>query len=95
MKTDNSMKIILVVIAVGIWAIVLQNTGLIPSEQKVYVSGGYVTTDMDGTIEVSGSVSVDNTVDVNIHEINGLNEVTTGHGTHSVFPYGYMLPTSD
>lgn len=68
-KSKNlSLKAILISIAVGIWAIVLQNAGVIPTNQNVkvvntvdtYVNGGNIDAD------VSGSVSVDNTVDVNI-----------------------------
>ena len=66
---DKSFKIILISIAIGIWALVLQNTGLIPTNQNVYVKGGYVS--VDGNVDVSGSVSVDNTVDVNLDEILG------------------------
>ena len=85
-----SLRAILIVIALGIWAIVLQNTGLIPTNQNVNV----VNT-VDTNSEVSGTVSIDNTVDVNIDAINGYNTVTTGSGTHSVFPYGYMLPVDN
>jgi hypothetical protein len=57
-------NIILIVIAFGIWAIVLQNAGLISTTQKVKVVN---TIDAD----VSGNVEVDNTVDINIQEVNG------------------------
>lgn len=55
---------------IGIWILVLQNFGIIPVSQNVGVTnevavGGRVSAD------VSGSVSVDNTVDVNLYEING------------------------
>lgn len=100
MKMNNiSLKAILIVIGVGIWAIVLQNAGVIPTKQTVFVDGGHVDIEslvrVFGAVEVNGSVSVDNTVDVNIHEINGYNQVTTGIGTHSVFPFGYMLPVDN
>lgn len=85
-----SLKTILIVIAAGVWVIVLQNAGIIPTNQRVKV----VNT-VDAYARVSGRVSVDNTVDVNIHEINGYNTVTTGSGTHSVFPYGYTLPVEN
>lgn len=74
----------------------LQNAGVIPKlvnsekgTKNVFVTGGHITAD------VNGIVSVENTVDVNIHEINGHNQVTTALGTHSVFPYGYMLPVNN
>lgn len=93
MKTfipNISLKMVLVVIAIGIWTLVLQNSGIIPMSQRVTVENTVQT-----NAEVSGSVSVENTVDVNIHEINGYNTVTTAGGTHSVFPYGYTLPVDN
>lgn len=50
-----SLKSILVIIAIGIWMLVLQNLGVIPVAQDVRVKN---------TVEVSGNVDVDNTVDV-------------------------------
>lgn len=90
-------KILLGIIAIGIWVIVLQNAGIIPTSQNVKVINTVDTYTNGGNInaEISGTVNVSNTVDVNIHEINGHNKVTTGKGTHSVFPYGYMLPVDN
>ena len=68
-KKNLSLKAILIVIGIGIWVIVLQNAGIIPTKQNVYVKGGYV--DVDNTVRVSGDVSVDNTVDIDLSEING------------------------
>jgi hypothetical protein len=51
-----------------------------------------VTNTVDTYSQVTGEVEIENTIDVNIEAINGYNTVTTGKGTHSVFPYGYMLP---
>lgn len=65
-KSKNiSLKAILIVIAVGIWMIVLQNFNVFDNRQDVYVRGGYIDAD------VSGSVSVDNEVDINISSVNG------------------------
>ena len=93
---NSSSNIFLFVIGIGIWVLVLQNAGIIPTKQNVYVKGGFVEIEkpvsIDGEVRVEGSVDIENTVDVNIHEINGYNQVTTGMGRHSVFPYGYMLP---
>lgn len=75
-KSKNiSLKAILIIMTIGIWAIFLQNAGIIPTSQKVrvvntvdtYVNGGNIDAD------VSGSVSVDNEVDVDIRKINGWN----------------------
>lgn len=67
---NKTSKIILLVIAMGIWAIVLQNAGVIPTSQNVKVVNG-VDTYVNGTVKVSGSVDIDNTVDINIKEIQG------------------------
>ncbi|WP_332736864.1 hypothetical protein [Flavihumibacter sp.] len=60
-----SLKALLFAIGLGIWVIVLQNAGIIPTKQNVYVKGGKIDAD------VSGSVSIDNTVDINIEAVNG------------------------
>lgn len=67
-RKNISLKTILIFIAVGIWVIVLQNTGLIPTKQNVYIKGGSL--DVDGTVSVRGSVDVDNMVDVNLNVLN-------------------------
>ena len=89
----KTLKLILSAIAIGVWTLVFQNLGLIPNIQKVRVVNE-VDANVANTIkaDVSGSVSIDNTVDVNIHQINGYNQVTTKMGTQTVFPFGYMLP---
>lgn len=89
-----SLKVILSSIAIGIWVLVFQNAGIIPTSQNVKVTNE-VDAYVRGRVNIDGSVNIDNTVDVNIHSINGYNQVTTGKGTHSVFPYGYMLPVDN
>ncbi len=66
-----SLKAILIAIGLGIWVIVLQNAGIIPTKQNVYVKGGYIDADINRTVDVRGYVSVDNTVDVNLDAISG------------------------
>jgi len=70
-KSSNiSLKVILIIIAIGIWVIALQNTGLIPIRQNVYVEGGYIDAEVSGsvrvnnTVDISGSIDVLNTVSV-------------------------------
>lgn len=72
-KKNLFIKAILMVIGIGIWAIVLQNGGVIPTNQKVYVVNTVDTYVNGGSIdaEVSGSVDIYNTVDVNLEEILG------------------------
>lgn len=67
---DKTLKIVLIVIAVGIWAIVLQNAGIIPTNQNVKVVNE-VDAYVRGRVDVDGSVSVDNTVSVSIDEVLG------------------------
>ena len=83
----KTFKLILSLIAIGVWILVLQNTGIIPITHRVRVINeidANITNAVDAN--VSGSVNVNNTVDVNIHAINGYNQVTTGTG--SIYPYG-------
>ena len=61
-----SLKVILIIMAVGIWTFVLQNAGIIPTKQNVYVKGGYVNADINGTLDVN----VENEVDVNVSSVN-------------------------
>lgn len=76
-KSKNvGLKTLVIITAIGIWAIVFQNAGLIPTSRRVivvntvdtYVNGGKIDAD------VSGSVDVDNQVDINLEAINGYND---------------------
>ena len=80
MKKIISEKAILLFIGIGIWALVLQNTGIIPSDKGVYINGGNVS--------VSGNVNVANTVDVNIKEV-GDSSVTGG-----IYKFGNAKPNT-
>lgn len=65
------MKTILIVIGIGIWAVVLQNAGVIPTKQNVYVKGGYIDADVSGSVDIDNTVDVNGYIDVNIQAING------------------------
>lgn len=67
-KVVTSLKSILLSIAVGIWVLVLQNCGIFPANRNVRVTNAVEAS-------VSGSVAVDNTVDVNLMSINGHRDV--------------------
>lgn len=82
-----SLKTILVVIATGIWVNALQNLGVIPIKQKVIV-----TNEVDAY--VSGSVSVDNTVDVNLCEINNHSNVFFNNPRRGEKDKYYVIPVS-
>ena len=69
-----SIKALLVVIALGIWANVLQNAGIIPSAGKqVYVVGGDINANVTGEVDVRNTVDVDvqNQVSVDIERVLG------------------------
>ncbi len=70
---NKTSKILLLVIAIGIWAIVLQNAGIIPTNQNVKVVNTVDTHVTGGSLnaDVSGRVSVGNTVSVSIDEVLG------------------------
>lgn len=65
-----TLKGLILVTAIGIWVIALQNLGVIPVSQKVKVVE-VVRVVGNVNADVSGSVSVDNTVDVNLDEVLG------------------------
>jgi hypothetical protein len=68
---NTFLKTILTVMTIGIWMIVLQNAGVVPTKQNVYVKGGYIDADVSGSVRVSNSVEVEvgNTVSVSIDEV--------------------------
>ncbi|MBN2834480.1 MAG: hypothetical protein JXR48_05885 [Candidatus Delongbacteria bacterium] len=87
-KSKNiSLKAILIIIAVGIWVIIFQNAGIIPTNQNVRVVNSV-------DAYVSGSVDVDNTVDINIHEINGHRDVFFNNPRRGEKNKYYVLPVS-
>lgn len=89
-----SLRVILISIGVGIWVIVLQNAGIIPTKQNVYVKGGYIDADINRTVDVRGSVSVDNTVDINLQEINGQRNVFFNNPRRGEKDKYYVIPVS-
>lgn len=74
MGRNISIKALLIVIAVGVWASVLQNAGVIPSVGKqVYVVGGDIDANVSGAVDVRNTVDVDvqNQVSVDIERVLG------------------------
>lgn len=59
-----SLKSILVIIAIGIWMLVLQNLGIIPVTQDVSVEN---TVDVSGTVDVGNIVDVSGTVNTEVY----------------------------
>lgn len=73
MKKVLSLRSILIVIALGVWANVLQTAGVIPTSQKVQVTNTVDTYVNGGNLQVKGDVDINGTVDVDIKKINGWN----------------------
>lgn len=106
MKSNNIFqKTILSVIGIGIWVLVLQNAGIIPTEKKVHVNGGNIdvsgSVNVDNTVGVSGGVfvsggyiEVGNTVDINIDEINGHRDVFFNNPSRGDRSKYYVLPVT-
>ena len=92
-----SLKAILVIIALGIWALVLQNAGIIYKEKNVYVSGGSID-NINSTVDVKVDNTVDvnvyNTVDVNIEAINGHRDVFFNNPRRGDRNKYYVLPVT-
>jgi len=93
-KLNKIPSNLLLIIAIGVWLQVLQNSNF--SENKsVYISGGSVdidnTVEVKGKVDVSGSVDVENTVDINIEQINGHSDVFYNNYYKDPNKY-YILP---
>ena len=88
---SNLSKVILIIMTIGIWVVVLQNAGIIPTKNIVYVKGGYIEADVSGSVyvsgsvDVSGSVSIDNEVDVNLSSVNGHSNAFYGPGRSGTY----------
>ena len=81
MKYEKTFLTLGMLLVLGVWAIVLQNSGLIPPVSAPKV-------DVANTIRVRGSVDVDNTVDVrgsvdvNLSEVVGHSLVSSQRGMY-------------
>lgn len=84
---------LLLLIGIGIWIIVFQNMGLIPIVQKVQLEGGYVS-DITQEVKIKGEVKVDSTVNINLHSINGQQDVFFNNPDRGHHDKYYRLPVS-
>jgi len=87
MKHEKTFLTLVMLLVLGVWAIVLQNSGLLPPilapkvdvANTVWVRG---SVDVGNTVDVRGSVDVDNTADVNLSEVVGHSLVSSKHGMY-------------
>lgn len=70
----------------GVWVIVLQNAGILPTNHDVIVLNE-IDANVKGEVEakVKGSVDIDNTVDINIRAINNQYDAFYDHGYDGVY----------
>ena len=80
-----SLKGILIIIALGIWMLVLQNFGIIPVTQDVHV---------DNVVGISGNIGINNPVDVNLQYINGRSDVFFNNPRRGDKDKYYLIPVT-
>lgn len=84
------IKATLVIIAVGVWIIVLQNAGVLPQISPQVVVADSAMRIM-GEVEVNNTVFVKGAVDVNIESINGYSKFYKDPRTGEY----YVIPVTD
>ncbi len=83
-------KIVLVVIAAGIWMLVFQNAGIIPqiAPQRIVADSAILVT---GEVDVLNTVFIKGAVDANIESINGYSKFYKDPRTGEY----YVIPFTD
>lgn len=84
------IKTALVLIAVGVWIIVLQNAGILPQISPQVVVADSALRVM-GEVDVNNTVFVKGAVDVNIESINGYSKFYKDPRTGEY----YVIPVTD
>ncbi len=84
------IKTALVIIAVGVWIIVLQNAGILPQILPQVVVADSALRVM-GEVDVNNTVFVKGAVDVNIESINGYSKFYKDPRTGEY----YVIPVTD
>lgn len=84
------IKTALVIIAVGVWIIVLQNAGVLPRISPQVVVADSAMRIM-GEVDVNNTVIVKGAVDVNIESINGFSKFYKDPRTGEY----YVIPVTD
>ena len=82
MKSDRVYRFVVVVGVLGVWALVLQNAGVIPAIRPHHVVGEVAVV---SPVEVEGRVDVDSisdTVDVNLAAVTGRDLVESRQGMY-------------
>jgi len=84
------LKNMLILIAIGIWIIVLQNAGLIPQLKPTLIATDQPIA-IKGLVEVENTVFIKGQVDANLESINGHNKFYKDPRTDDY----YVIPVTD
>ncbi|PKP52029.1 MAG: hypothetical protein CVT92_10775 [Bacteroidetes bacterium HGW-Bacteroidetes-1] len=81
---------VLILIAIGIWIIVLQNAGLLPQIRPLKIQADQVL-EIKGLVEVENTVFIKGQVDANLESINGYSKFYKDPRTGEY----YVIPVTD
>lgn len=84
------LRSILILIAIGIWILVFQNTGIIPRLTPLSVATHEVVA-VKGEVDVINTVFIKGSVDANLESINGYAKFYKDPRTGEF----YVIPTTD
>ena len=84
------VKTTLVLIAAGIWVLIFQNAGLIPSAKPLVVVADSALR-VTGEVDVANTVFIKGAVDANIESINGFSKFYKDPRTGEY----YVIPMTD
>ena len=84
------IKVTLILIAAGIWVLIFQNAGVIPSARpQVVVADSAIR--VTGEVDVANTVFIKGSVDANLESINGYSKFYKDPRTGEY----YVLPVTD
>jgi hypothetical protein len=89
-KYYSFQKSMLILIAVGVWVIVLQLIGIIPQIKPLQIASEEVL-QVKGVVEVENVVFIKGTVDANLESINGYSKFYKDPRTGEF----YVIPMTD
>lgn len=89
-KYYSFQKSMLILIAVGVWVIVLQLIGIIPQIKPMQIASEEVL-QVKGVVEVENVVFIKGTVDANLESINGYSKFYKDPRTGEF----YVIPMTD
>jgi len=89
-KHYSFQRSMLIIIAVGVWVIVLQLTGIIPQIRPLQIAAQEVL-QVKGEVEVENVVLIKGNVDANLESINGFSKFYKDPRTGEF----YVIPVTD